>query len=596
MSVASRQSAHAAHLRGSCGVSMFCTDERSPLRPPRIDGPICLMLSTTGNERCFVPNASIPRGRPWGAAVILTLLAVALTPGCMMVGPDYKEPELPVAEKWLGWREKISRDPADRREWWRTFRDPALNRLIEIACEQNLTLLSAGTRVLQARAELGIAVGELYPQKQQGTGDLRLTRLSQAIPLGAGGASDRLRTFWLDALNFQAAWEVDLWGRIRRGVESADAQYLASIASYDETLVTLLGDVATTYIGIRVLERQIAIARENVARQRTVVRIAHDRFEGGVSTLLDVHQAENILANTEASIPRLQIQLNQGLNALRVLLGMPPQSLDFLLSRSTARIPSSHDRASLGIPADLLRRRPDIRVAELRAVAQSARIGIAKAELLPAISITGTIGGLASNVGARNLGDVVLPVGRHYMLGPSFKWNVLNYGQITNDVRLQDATLQQYLVDYQNSVLKAQQEVENGIYTFRLSRTEAAHLQRSVDEARKAVEIALLEYQQGTRDFTTMLNAQQYLYDSQNSHAIAAGNVSTGLVMIYRSLGGGWEIRDDKPFVSPSVARQMRERTDWGGILPPDGEAPAQAPGGLPTPSDIGSLIRLPEW
>lgn len=575
---------------------MLFPDDCGPFRKLCVEGPIGLKFRLFAYVRGVVPSGSFPRPRSSGAAVILALLAVALTPGCMMVGPDYKEPELPVAEKWLGWREKIRQDPADRREWWRTFRDPALNRLIEIACEQNLTLLSAGTRVLQARAELGIAVGELYPQMQQGSGHLRLTRLSQAIPLGAGGASGRLRTFWIDALNFQAAWEIDLWGRIRRGVESADAQYLASIASYDDTLVTLLGDVATTYIGIRVLERQIAIAQENVARQRTVVRIAHDRFEGGVSTLLDVHQAENILANTEASIPRLQIQLNQGLNALRVLLGVPPQSLDFLLSRSTARIPSIHDRVSLGIPADLLRRRPDIRVAELRAVAQSARIGVAKAELLPAISITGAIGGLASNVSGRNLGDVVSPIGRNYMIGPSFKWNVMNYGQITNDVRLQDATLQQYLIDYQNSVLKAQQEVENGIYTFRLSRNEAAHLQRSVNEARKAVEIALLEYQQGTRDFTTMLNTQQYLYDSQNSHAIAAGNVSTGLVMIYRSLGGGWEIHDDKPFVSPSVARQMRERTDWGGILPPDGEAPAQAPGGLPTPDDIGSLIRLPEW
>lgn len=531
-----------------------------------------------------------------GEIACLALFATALLSGCMMVGPDYKEPELPVADKWLGAQEKISKAPVDRRAWWRVFRDPALNRLIEIACEQNLTLLSAGTRVLQARAELGIAVGELYPQMQQGTGQLRLTRMSRAIPLGAGGASERLRTFWLDALHFQAAWEIDLWGRIRRGVESADAQYLASIASYDDTLVTLLGDVASTYIGIRVLERQIAIARENVTRQRNVVRIARDRFEGGVSTLLDVHQAENILSNTEASVPRLQIQLNQGLNALRVLLGMPPQSLDFLLARSTGKIPWNHERVSLGVPADLLRRRPDIRAAEMRAVAQSARIGVAKAELLPAISITGTIGGLASNVGARNLGDVVMPVGRNFMIGPSFKWNVMNYGQITNDVRLQDALLQQYLVDYQNAVLKAQEEVENGIYTFRLSQTEAAYLKRSVDEAQKAVEIALLEYQQGTRDFNTMLNAQQYLYNSQNSHAVAAGNVSNGLVMIYRSLGGGWEVRDGKPFVPESVAKEMRERTDWGGILPPDGEAPTQTPGGLPGPPDIGSLIRLPEW
>jgi outer membrane protein TolC len=229
-------------------------------------------------------------------------------------------------------------------------------------------------------------------------------------------------------------------------------------------------------------------------------------------------------------------------------------------------------------------------------MAQSAQIGVAKAELLPAISISGNFGGVASDTNGRNLGQVFSPVGRAFMIGPSFKWNVLNYGQISNNVRIQDAKLQEYLIDYQNAVLKAQQEVENGIYTFRLSQTEAAYLQKGVREAEGAVKIALLEYQQGTRDFTTMLNAQQYVYDTENSYATAAGNVSNGLIMIYRSLGGGWQIRESKPFVSGKVTKEMTARTNWGAILEPDSATPTQSTGELPKPENVGPLIRWPDW
>lgn len=513
-----------------------------------------------------------------------------------MIGPDYQAPQAPVANNWLGWGEKSSRESTDHRAWWRVFHDPVLNRLIEIACEENLTLMSAGTRVLQARAELGVSIGQLFPQTQQGQGFIHNERMSQAVPLGAGGASNSLNTFWLDALNIQAAWEIDIWGKFRRGVESKDAAYLSSIASYDDVLITLLGDVASTYIGIRVLERQIAIAQENVVRQRSVAQIARIRYEGGAESQLDMHQAENILATTEASVPRLQIQLNTGLNALRVLLGMPPQSLGFLLARSTGKIPQPYGKVSLGLPAELLRRRPDIRAAELRAMAQSAQIGVAKAELLPAISITGNFGGVSSDTHGNYLGEVVSPVGRAFAAGPSFKWNVLNYGQITNNVRLQDAKLQQYLIDYQNVVLKAQQEVENGIYTFKLSQTETAFLKKGVVEAKEAVKIGLIEYQLGSRDFTTMLNAQQYVYNTETSQATAAGNVSKGLVMIYRSLGGGWQTREGKPFVPESVAKEMRARTDWGDIMGPDGSRPEQNTDQLPAPENVGPLIRWPDW
>ena len=298
--------------------------------------------------------------------------------------------------------------------------------------------------------------------------------------------------YWRSLLGVQAAWELDFWGKFRRGVESADSAYLASIATYDDVLVTLLGDVASTYIGIRTIERQIAIARENIVRQRGIVTIARDKYKGGAATLLDVYQAENVLGATEATVPQITIQLQQGLDALRVLLDMAPRPLGFLLAR-TGEIPVAPRKGVVGVPADLLRRRPDIRAAELRAAAQSAQIGVATAELYPAISILGTFGGSASTLLGGNLSNIFQPSGRNFTVGPSFQWNILNYGQITNNVRLQDATLQQYLVDYQNSVLTAQQQVEDGIATFLLSRSQAEYLRRSVAAANGALHIATLE-------------------------------------------------------------------------------------------------------
>ena len=359
--------------------------------------------------------------------------------------------------------------------------------------------------------------------------------------------------------------------------------------------MTLLGDVASTYVGIRTLEQQIAIAHENIVKQRGIVAIARDRFKGGASTMLDVYQSENVLAATEATVPQLTIELQKGLNALRVLLGIAPEPLGSLLAKSAGQIPVAPRKVVVGVPADLLRRRPDIRTAELKAAAQSAQIGVAQADLYPAISITGSFGGIASNVGGHSLWQVFHPVGRFFSVGPAFQWNLLNYGQITNNVRLQDATLQQDLVDYQNTVLKAQQEVEDGISTFLLSRAQADYLHRSVIAALGALHIATLEYQGGTRDFTTVLTAEQNLYSAQNNLAVATGNISTGLVTVFRSLGGGWQIRDGNGFVNAATSEEMRNRTNWGQLLAPEGVPPPPAPG-LPGPEDRGPTVRAPEW
>ena len=526
-----------------------------------------------------------------GRALVAVLL-VDLA-GCA-VGPDFAPPVAPVADHWLEWRNKsLQTGPEEYRDWGRVFHDPILDHLIDIAYSQNLTLLSAGTKVLQARAELGVAIGEFFPQKQQAVGAVTYNLLSQANP--AANPTTGIVNFWADAIGVKAAWELDFWGKFRRGVESADSAYLASIASYDDVLVTLLGDVATTYVGIRTLEKQIAIARDNIVKQQGILTIARDRYKGGAATMLDVYQAENVLGATQATVPQLTIQLQKGLNALRVQLGIAPEPLGFLLVKGTGQIPVAPRKVVVGVRADLLRRRPDIRTAELRAAAQSAQIGVADADLYPAISITGSFGGIANNVGGHNLLQVFQPIGRSFSVGPAFQWNLLNYGQITNNVRLQDATLQQYLVDYQNTVVKAQQEVENGISSFLLSRAQADYLHRSVVAAVGALHIATLEYQQGTRDFTTVLTAEQNLYQAQNNLVVATGNISTGLVSVFRALGGGWQIRDGNGFVNVATSEEMRHRTNWGELLPPAGEPPLPAPG-LPGPEDRGPTVRAPEW
>jgi len=522
------------------------------------------------------------------------LAGLALPMAACAVGPDFVPQPAPIAYEFIGANNRLVKSTdRDYRDWWKSFHDATLNQLIHIAYNQNLTLLSAGTRVLQARAVLGVAIGSIYPQVQQGTGSLIYNRTSAATPLAGPNATPSL--FWTDSLALQAAWELDFWGKFRRGVESADGAYLASIASYDDVLVSLLGDVAATYVGIRTTEQLIAIARTNVRKQEDALKIAKAKYTGGGTSERDVFQATNVLTATQAVIPQLTFQLQQATDALYVLLGMPPQRLGTLLYRSRGAIAPPSGTIMVGIPADLLRRRPDIRAAELAALAQSAQIGIAEAQLFPAISITGTFGGAASTANGHNLGDVFTSKGLTYAAGPSFQWNILNYGQITNNVRFEDAKLQQLLVDYQSTALKAQQQVGDGISLFLQSRVQAEFLRRSVDAARGALKIGLEQYESGATDFTTVLTAEQNLFQAESNLAVATGNVSLGAIAVYRALGGGWQIREDSYFVTAATRDQMRARTNWGELLAPAGEPQPPAPG-LPSPADTGPTVRPPQW
>jgi NodT family efflux transporter outer membrane factor (OMF) lipoprotein len=510
-----------------------------------------------------------------------------------MVGPDFVTPAAPIAANYLeSGNPSIKSAHQDNKEWWTVYNDETLNRLIQLAYQQNLTLMAAGTRVLEARAMLGVAIGELYPQTQQLGANVGYNQASAVDP--TSNPLHQLENYWRASLGIQIAWEVDFWGKFRRGVQSADASYLASIATYDDVLVTLLGDVATSYIGIRTLQQQLVITQDNVIKQNKALAIARYRCEGGTATKLDVYQAENVLAQTESAIPQLTAQLQQGEDALRVLLGMTPQSLDTLLAGPQI-IPVPPANVAVGIPADLIRRRPDIRSAELQATAQSAQIGLAKADLFPAFSLTGAFGTVAGSSGNNRVNEVFSARGIQFSFGPTFSWPILNYGQITNNVRVQDARLQTLLINYQNTVLRAQQEVENGLASFLQGRLQVEFLRYSVAAANNALRIALDQYLLGTRDFTTVLTAEQNLYQAQSNLAIASGNLSTGLASIYRSLGGGWQIRDGNEFVNAATRDEMRRRTNWGKLLPPAGQPYQPAPG-VPSPADIGPDIRPPQW
>jgi NodT family efflux transporter outer membrane factor (OMF) lipoprotein len=507
--------------------------------------------------------------------------------GCM-VGPDFRPPPTRVASQWNERADpSIAPSRGDYRDWWSAFNDPTLSRLVQTAYRQNLTLLAAGVRVLQARAKLAIAIGSFYPQQQLVSASASYTRLPVSNPFNS-----LQNTYWTDAFVAQGAWELDFWGKLRRAIQSADSAYLASVANYDDALVTLTADVARTYIQIRTLQGQIAIAQDNLVKQRIALKIAVARHRWGVATKRDVDQATNVLGATEATVPQLHAQLAQSKNLMSVLLGLAPGEVDGLLVPSEG-IPNAPQRIAAGIPADLLRRRPDVRRAELQAAAQCAQIGVAKADLFPMLSLTGTVGTLSSTIGNASLSDVFTSASLAFSVGPSLQWNLLNYGQITNNVRMQDAKFQALLIDYQYSVLAAQQDVENGIALFIDSRKQVRSLKMSVTAAEDALRIAMIQYKEGALDFTTVLTAEQNLFQAQNNLVVAQGGVDLGVIAIYRAMGGGWEIREGHDFVPQPTRSEMEDRTDWGTLLTPELTRP-QAPG-LPSPSDNGPLIRPPE-
>ncbi|WP_295627160.1 efflux transporter outer membrane subunit [uncultured Nitrosomonas sp.] len=497
----------------------------------------------------------------WKTSAGLLLLMLV---GCTTLGPDFKNPEAPLMESWQHTDATLSNESLMQVEWWELFDDPILDTLIQTAYQQNLPLQIAGLRIIESRAQLGIAVGRLFPQFQEASGSFTHNEISENAPNVFSGFTD---TRYRNAqIGFDAAWELDFWGRFRRGIESARANFAANVADYDNALVSLAAEVARAYITIRTLEERLTLAQNNIVLQRESLRIARVRFENGATSELDLQQATYNLANTQALVPLLRRALRQAKNSLSVLLGMPPNGLRETLGENSA-IPRVPPTVATGIPADLLRRRPDVRQAENLAARQSALIGVAKAELFPRFSITGAIGFQASDFASTNFSDLLDTESMFLTVGPSFRWNILNYGRISNNVRVQDARFQQSIVNYQNTVLKAYQEVEDALVAFLQAQLESNFRATSVAAAQRAVEIARIQYREGTVNFQRVIDSERALVEQQDRWVSARGDILLNLIAMFKALGGGWEIRENREFISEQHKQEMQDRTSWGNLL-----------------------------
>jgi NodT family efflux transporter outer membrane factor (OMF) lipoprotein len=521
----------------------------------------------------------------------LPISAVVLAiSGCTTLGPDFEKPETDLLESWSQQDKAVQPQPGRQQNWWSLFGDPVLDQLIESAYRQNLSLQIAGLRIFEARAQLGIAIGQQYPQNQQVNGALTKIGLSENQPNYNPLADD---TYTQAQLGFDAAWELDFWGRFRRGVESASANLGATVADYDNALVSLSAEVARVYLTIRTLEERLQIARDNAKSQRRSYEIADVRFKNGAVSELDPAQALSLLRSTEASIPATESRIRQNKHALSILLGMPPSELQGILQGEGA-IPQPVAELSVGVPAELLRRRPDIRRAELQAAAQSALIGVAKADLYPRFALTGSIGVLAGDTGDTDLDDLFDSDSIGYSYGPAVSWPVLNYGRLKNQVRVQDARLEELIVNYQNTVLEAAREVEDGISGYVGARDQVKYLKDSVQAAQRAVDLSLIQYREGAVDYQRVIDSQRSLLDVQDQYTRARGDVVLSYVATYKALGGGWEIRAGNTFVHEQRQERMKERTDWGKLL--DSEKAADSLPEAPPTGNAQPLLNAPDW
>lgn len=505
------------------------------------------------------------------SSVLATLLFLS---GCTMVGPDFVKPEAPVQTEWMESRNtEIKTEPTDYRDWWTIFNDPVLNNLIETAYQQNLPLQIAGLRIFQARAQLGVLIGNLYPQQQQGRGGAEYNHISENAP-NSLTIDD---SFWQYNAGFDVAWELDVWGKFRRAVESGVANLETSIASYDDVLVSLTAEVARIYVLLRTFEERLEIARQNVKIQQRSLEIADVRYKAGAVTELDVAQAKSLLNNTEAFIPRFEGAIRQARNALAVLLGKLPGEIDHMIGGAQL-IPKVPPEIVVDVPAELMRRRPDIQLAEYQVATQTPLIGVSKADLYPAFELFGSFGLLTSTskntkaggMSGSSFSDLFDADSFEFFGGPSVRWNLFNYGRISNQVRVEDALLQQLIVNYEDTVLRAQQEVEDSMVGFLRRQEEARFLQDSVKASQRSVELSMLQYKEGMVDYQRVLDSQRVLRASQDVWTATRGEVITNLIAMYKALGGGWQIREGQKFVSTDNIEEMEKRTNWGDLLKPE--------------------------
>ncbi|MCE9657651.1 MAG: TolC family protein [Burkholderiales bacterium] len=543
----------------------FASDIHDAYCPKRL-----VAIDRFGDSLGRVKDCTTRRGR-W----VLPLACVALLGACTTVGPDFRQPQVPWLAGWNGGSlqplvaDSRAARPDQLQTWWRAFKDPVLDQLIAEAQRVNPSVRTAGLRIMEARAQLGIAGSALYPQVQQVTGEL--LRVGN---IRSNGSDTRAFNF---GAGFQVGWEIDFWGGFRRGIEAADAGYFASIAQYDDLQVLMAAQVASLYCSIRTVEARLLIARQNAVLQKRSLDIAERLFKSGNDSELDVQQARAQYLGTLATIPALESGLRQTQNALSVVLARPPGPLAEMAAGKEA-IPQAGLEAIADIPADLLRRRPDVRAAELQMAAQSALIGVSVAELYPSISLLGSVGVSASSLGSSTR---ALTFG----VGPSLVWNVFDRGRLTNTVLLQDARFQQLHEQYQDAVLRAAREVDDAAVGFAKTGEQIVLLAESVTAAQRSLDIATLQYREGLVDFQRVIDSQRVFFSQQDLLVSTRGSLTQSLIALYKAMGGGWEQGRSRPVLDEATRETMSQRSDWKDLL----AAPLPAADSVHPPASAGA-------
>lgn len=476
------------------------------------------------------PHRFRPSGRPAAVRRTAAGLTLLVLSGCM-VGPDFHRPPAPVPATWVGSAPEspaptLAPGVASLAGWWRLFDDPTLTALIDRAVQANLDVLQARARVRQSRAAVQTSASFLWPTVDT-SGSARRTR-------SPGFEGNRGNIAVLYEAGFDASWELDVFGGVRRDIEASEADLAAAVEGLGDVLVTLTGEVAQTYIDLRAFQERIAIARGNLETQRRNVRITRQRFEAGFVSGLDVANAEAQAATTASVIPLLESAARQAIYRLGVLLGRDPAALLQELD-ATAPLPLQPPAVPLGVPSDLLRRRPDIRRAEARAHAASARIGVATADLYPRFTI-GASAGLTSSdgIGSIGLGN------RFWSVGPSVSWNLFDAGRTRAAIEQRRAFEDETVLAFQQTVLTALQEVENALIASTKEQEHRHELVRAVAGNRRALDLATRLYTNGQTDFLSVLQAERALFLTEDELAQSTGTVLTQMVALYKALGGGW--------------------------------------------------------
>jgi NodT family efflux transporter outer membrane factor (OMF) lipoprotein len=458
-------------------------------------------------------------------AAALILSVTFIVSGCI-VGPNYSKPDTKIPAYWTGKSSRGSLDSRALNSWWKALDDRKLTSLINRAVDGNLSLRAASSRLLEARARRGVAGSARFPTINA-SGNMTRSEFS-------GNARTPFPTDTVYSGGFDAGWELDLFGGIQRQVEAADANIGARIADYGDVRVTLLAEVALNYVEVRAYQGRLDVAEANRDAQVKTLELVQANVTAGEVSRLDLEQARANLESTRSQIPTLQIGVSRARHRLAVLLGEPPTSLDRELAKSRP-IPVAPSNIAVGIPAEVLRRRPDVKRAERELAAQSARVGIATAELYPKLKLIGTVGleSLAAN-------DFLTSSSRVFNVGPSVQWNIFSTGRVRQNIAIQSQKQEQALVAYEAAILTALREVEDALVSYGKEMVRRDSLIKAEAATTRLVGIARDQYRAGETSFLTVLDAERSLLRAQDRLTQSNAQVTTNVIMLYKALGGGW--------------------------------------------------------